>query len=417
MQLVPISVDQLVGNMLGTYYVEQLLGHGNMSAVYLATQQVTNQKVMLTAFILPNTFSAQARELFKMRCSQEATSLTRLQHPHILPVNDFGDQYGYPYFVTPLVTSGSVAKLLKQRGRLTPEETLAILKQVAAALDYAHSCGMVHGSLKPVNLILDEQQKVWIAGFGLASMLKMQGIMESPLPHAHLLNIGGTFLGTAEYVAPEVVRGAPMDARADIYALGITFFELLSGHSPFTHEQPLEVARMHVLQAMPALQNVWPDLPLGLDLVVQRALESKPQQRIAPAEKLASAFERVIRVMKMGASNPSLVQNGMQMSTIDRDVTVPPTVNWFEEELLFQSGQVQAVSPNPVPDNSGKLQRLTTSAHDAAVRPAKAPTSPLWKYVPEPVAEVEKLADERGIDPFEWSSTSIMARVNVPMVE
>ena len=222
MQLVPISVDQLVGNMLGTYYVEQLLGHGNMSAVYLATQQVTNQKVMLTAFILPNTFSAQARELFKMRFSQEATSLTRLQHPHILPVNDFGDQYGYPYFVTPLVTSGSVAKLLKQRGRLTPEETLAILKQVAAALDYAHSCGMVHGSLKPVNLILDEQQKVWIAGFGLASMLKMQGIMESPLPHAHLLNIGGTFLGTAEYVAPEVVRGAPMDARADIYALGIT---------------------------------------------------------------------------------------------------------------------------------------------------------------------------------------------------
>jgi serine/threonine protein kinase len=395
MYTLPISVDQLVGSTLGKYRVEQLLGHGNINAVYMARHQETNQTVMLTAFIIPQDFPVQAREYFRQRFVQEATALTKLSHPNVLPVYEFGEQFGYPYLITPLITSGSVAKLLKQQGRLTPEQTLSILKQVASGLDYAHSHGVVHGSLKPVNFILNDAQKVQIAGFGLIRILEMRGTGQSSLPYAHLLNVAGTFLGTPEYVAPEVVLGSPLDARADIYALGITLFEMLSGKPPFTGGNHLEIARMHVLQSMPSLHALCPDLPAALDLVIQRAVEREPAQRVESAEKLTIAFQRVIQVISHATGLQPAVQP-MQ----DRDVTLPPTVNWFDGAEFSESGKWQT------PNGSGTGSTgKSGSASDAS--------SALWQYAPDTASQLAAAPDGDGksVDPFVWWSTSVLNRV------
>lgn len=396
MYTLPIPVDQLVGSTLGKYRVEQMLGQGNINAVYMARHQETNQTVMLTAFIIPQDFPAQAREYFRQRFVQEASALIKLNHPSILPVYEFGEQFGYPYLVTPLITSGSVAKMLKQQGRLTPEQTLGILKQVAAGLDYAHSHGVVHGSLKPVNFLLDDTQKVQIAGFGLIRILEMRGTGQSSLPYAHLLNVAGTFLGTPEYVAPEVVLGSPIDARADIYALGITLFELLSGKPPFSGGNHMEIARMHVLQSMPSLHALCPDLPAALDLVIQRAVEREPAQRIESAEKLTIAFQRVIQVISQATS----VQPGVQQM-LNRDVTLPPTVNWFDEAEFSKDGKWQG--PDAAGIGTGKRPGVTSDASAA-----------LWQYAPDAASDLAATPDGDGqsVDPFVWWSTSVLNRVN-----
>jgi serine/threonine protein kinase/Rieske Fe-S protein len=329
MQTLPPPVDQLVGNMLGNYKVKQLLGHGTVNAVYAAQQQSQSQAVMLTVFKVPETFSPQSRERFLTRFTQVASTLVRLDHPHILPTYDFGTQFGYPYLVTPFVNGGSLVRVLRQEPRCTPEHVLRIVKQIAAGLEYAHQNGMAHGTLKPATILLDDAQNVRITGFGLANILKMRGIATSDSQYAHLVNVTGTFLGAPEYIAPEVVQGAPADARSDIYALGIMLFELLTGKLPFSGDDPFVVAVQHVQQSVPPLQSLSPDALPGLDLVIQRAVDPDPAQRFPSAIRLANAFERVLTVIQ-GASSPHETLKET-VSPMAADLTMPPTVNWDEE--------------------------------------------------------------------------------------
>ena len=303
-----VSVDQLVGKAFGTYHLKQLLGQGSLSAVYAGKQYESERAVMLTLFILPPACVGRARERFMERFTHEASALTRLNHPNIVPVYDFGEQSGYPYLVTPLTEGGSLASVLKQQSRCTPAQVLLYLKQIAAGLDYAHNSGVVHGGLKLSNIMLDSEQKVQIAGFGLARMLEMRGIGHIGHSHPHLFSVAGTLLSSPAYVAPEVVQGAPADARADVYSLGIVLFELLAGRPPFTGTDPVQVSLQHVEQRMPSLQATCPDIPAALDLALQRALERDPTHRVSSAGKLAVAFERVMNVIQ--SSPPDAVTQG-----------------------------------------------------------------------------------------------------------
>ena len=328
MQTLPPPVDQLAGRVLGHYDVKQLLGYGNVNAIYAAQEQSQDRTVMLTAFAMPETFSPQARERFVTRFTQVASTLVRLDHPYILPTYDFGTQFGYPYLITPFVMGGSLAKVVRQETRCTPERVLQIVKQVAEGLEYAHQNGIVHGTLKPATILLDDEQNVRITGFGLANILKMRGIEAIDPPYAHMTSIAGTFLGAAEYVAPEVVQGAPADARSDVYSLGIMLFELLTGRLPFSGEDPFAVAMQHVQQRVPSLQAFSSDVLPGLDLVVQRAVDRDPSQRFQSVTKLASAFARVLEVIH-GATSPAKVAK--EAPSPLSDLTMPPTVNWDEE--------------------------------------------------------------------------------------
>ena len=326
-----VSEDQLVGKTLGDYQVVQLLGRGKMSAVYKAQQRSQNRTVMITTFNIPESLSMVARERFTARFSQVGSSLVTLNHPHILPIYDCGVQFGSPYLVTSFVKGGSLAQVLKQQPRFSPEQALDMLKQIADGLDYAHRQGIVHGLLNPANILVINEQVMQVTGFGLKQMLQMQGIEDNNHPQAHLFSIAGTFLGSPEYIAPESVLGSLFDARADVYALGIMLFELLSGSLPFTGKDPLEIATKRLQQPVPSLHEMCPDLPAAYDLIFYIALEREPEKRYKHAGELVKAFERVLRILE-GAAKDSVTLH--TQTTMNSQITLPPTVNWFDEEII-----------------------------------------------------------------------------------
>jgi serine/threonine-protein kinase len=388
----PIPVEQLVGHTLGTYRIERLLGYGNSEVVCLAQQPTHSQPVMLTIITLPETFSPQARERFKTRFTEVASLAMKLHHPSIFPTYDFGEQWEYFYLVTPSMTTGSLARVLKQQGKLTLETTQEILRQVADGLDYLHGQGLTHGALGNTNIVLESEQKIQIAGVGLGGILTMRGLEQRPYPYSHLSSIAGTFLGDPEYIAPEVVQGAPVDARADIYALGAMLFEWLTGIPPFLGADPLRTALLHVQQPVPSLLSFRPDLPSTLDLVLQRALERRPEQRYQSASHLANAFERVLKVIE-GVGKPastSMLQftqpqapeqveaARLKMHVATSSMANTGTVSAMPEQMTNSSNEEEAVDPSVwwSPDSLTALQTPSTGSLTNASTVAKKRVPP-----------------------------------------
>ncbi|MDQ2905945.1 MAG: protein kinase [Chloroflexota bacterium] len=331
------QVDQLIGQIVGGYRVEQLLSRARLSAVYLARQPVQNQPVALTTFIIPEQFSVRARNRFIARFNQEATALTALNHPHLLPIYSYGEHLGYPYLVTPYVTEGSLANVLKRQGRYAPAYTLEVLEQVAEVLDYVHSKGVVHRALKPSNILLrGDEHNLQVAGFGLVRILELRDVGKSDHPYAHLLSLGGTFLGAPEYLAPEAVQGQQVDARADIYALGIMIFELLTGKPPFTGPDSLAVAQQHVQQPLPSLQQLCPGAPAAIEQVLAQALARDPAQRFQRAGDFAAAYGLVVRGRKKAPAT--------QVART-RDFDVAPYADLDDDALTTSPEQWQLKSP------------------------------------------------------------------------
>ena len=291
-----LSIDQLVGQVLGNYRVERLLGRGRLNAVYLArnlSSQRSDDSCALTLYLVPERFSPEARNRFIARFRKEAAAITTLDHPHILPVYEYGEHSGCPYLVTPYMMNGSLADMLKQQGRFDQIGALSILEQLASGLSYAHQKGFIHGTLRPSNVVLDSEGTMLVAGFGLMHILQMRGIEHNDQQYGHLLSIADTFLAAPEYVAPEVVQGQFIDVRSDVYALGCILFELLSGQPPFTGTNPLEVAKMHVTQAIPSLRTLNPNVPIALVSVVNQALDRDPVRRFQQVSELTEAFVQV----------------------------------------------------------------------------------------------------------------------------
>ena len=376
-----LSVDQLVGRALGEYQLERLLGHGQLSAVYMAQHKSQGRTVMVTTFNFPDSMAV--RERFAERFAQEGAALVGLKHPNILSTYDFGEQAGFPYLVTAFVKGASLSQVLKQQTRLTPQQTLNILKQLAAGLDYAHSKGVTHGILSLSNVLVSNELTVQIAGFGLKTLLEVHGNAQSKQPQAHLFSESGTFLGSPEYMAPERVLGMPTDARSDIYALGIMLFELLSGTLPFRGSAPLESALKRVQQPVPSLHTVSPDVSQALDLVVGKALERDPARRYQRAGEIAGAFDRVLAVLEAAAKTPA---TRTQQLAHDPQITMPPTVNWFDEDVL-PSGKWQLMPPIV----TGHLPAVLSSSSDQDAQRSQASS------------KGDSLA---GIDPFAWWSAT-----------
>lgn len=335
------DIEQLAGKMLGDYRVERLLGQSQLGAAYLAVEPVRGVKAMLTTFPFPEGQTTQEREQLRARFAVEGAALVRLVHAHILPVYAFGEQSDFLYLVTAFVKEASLGQMLKQNTRLEPQQTLFILRQLAAALDYAHGQGLVHGMLSLANVVVNERLETSIAGFGLRAMLEVHGHGQSSRPLAHLSSPQGAFLGSPEYIAPERVLGMACDARADIYALGAMIFALLSGVPPFRAATPLDIALQRLQQPAPLVHVACPTVPEAFDLVIGRALERDPARRFQSAGELLTAFERVYKAQEAAPQTSSLVTVQLSPGT---QVTMPPTVDWFDEQFT-SSGRWQ-VAPS-----------------------------------------------------------------------
>ncbi|MCC6617374.1 MAG: SUMF1/EgtB/PvdO family nonheme iron enzyme [Anaerolineae bacterium] len=268
----------LIGRSLGKTRIESVIGYGGMAAVYLGYQEDLGRQVAIK--ILEHT--PQLNDDLVARFKREARTIAGLQHPHILPLHDYGEDDGLLYLVFPYVRGGSLGDVVKT-GALDRTRIEAILRQASAALDYAHRQGVLHRDIKPNNILLDGEGNAVLADFGIARLME-------DVTGAEALTHSGGIIGTPAYMSPEQAEGQPLDGRSDLYSLAIVVYELLAGHRPFHAETPVSLLMKQVNEPPPPL----PRSP-AINLVLQRALAKTPDDRYPTAIAFAAAFSQALQ--------------------------------------------------------------------------------------------------------------------------
>jgi serine/threonine-protein kinase len=272
-------MEDLTGKQLGPYRILAPLGEGGMAAVYKAYQPGMDRTVALK--VLPRHF-AEDRD-FVARFTREARLIANLEHQNIVPVYDFGESDGYTYLVMRFVDSGTLADLLS-RERLTPPQIRHVMSQVGSAVDYAHARGVLHRDLKPSNVLIDPSGNCLLGDFGLAKLAEGS---------SQLTQTGG-ILGTPAYMSPEQALGKAVDARTDVYALGVMLYELAARRLPFHAETPVALIMKHIQDPLPPPRGYNPDLSEELERVILKSLAKEPSDRFATAGEFVQALCRAI---------------------------------------------------------------------------------------------------------------------------
>jgi serine/threonine-protein kinase len=271
-------MTELIGQHLGQYEVMAEIGKGGMATVYRATQRSMGREVAIK--VLPRSLTHETN--FLQRFYREVEIIARLQHPHILPVYDFGTHDEMPYIVMALLTGGTLADVIMQ-GAMEPRTTVRVVNQMADALEYAHSKGIIHRDFKPSNVLLDEQGNTYLADFGLAKMSESSSAIT-----------GTGILGTPTYMAPEQSEPGELTSSADIYALGVTVFQMLTGSVPYEAPTPLGVLLAHVTQPVPQISRLRADLAPSVQVVIDRSMAKSPSARFATPRALADALAEAL---------------------------------------------------------------------------------------------------------------------------
>ena len=269
------------GQMLGAYRIISQVGQGGMATVYKAYQPSMDRNVAIK--VLPRQL-AESQE-FVTRFQQEARIIARLEHPHILPVFDYGESDGVTYFIMRYLEAGTLKSKMEAGRPLSLNEIDRLFTQLAEALGYAHSHGVIHRDLKPANALVDEQGNLFLTDFGIAKLL------ESASPR---LTQTDAIMGTPAYISPEQARAQTVDQRSDIYSLGVILYEMVTGRVPFTADTPLAVILMHVSDPLPLPSILKPDIPEPIERVILKALAKEPNDRYANATEFLAAWKRAL---------------------------------------------------------------------------------------------------------------------------
>jgi serine/threonine protein kinase len=269
------------GQMLGPYRIISQVGKGGMATVYKAYQPSMDRYVAIK--VLPSQL-AESRE-FATRFLQEARFIARLEHPHILPVFDYGESEGVAYFVMRYLEAGTLKDRMEAGRPLPTHEIDKIFTQLTDALSYAHSHGIVHRDLKPANALIDSYGNIFLTDFGIAKLL------ESASPR---LTQTDAIMGTPAYISPEQAQSQPVDQRSDIYSLGIILYEMVTGGVPFVADTPLAVIIKHISDPLPLPSHVKPDIFPSIEQVILKALAKNPQDRFASAAEFMTAWKRAL---------------------------------------------------------------------------------------------------------------------------
>jgi eukaryotic-like serine/threonine-protein kinase len=273
--------------LLGAYKILAPLGKGGMGEVYRAKDTRLNREVAVK--VLPAEFAQDTNRL--RRFEQEAKATSSLNHPNILTVFDFGTHEGNPYIVMELLEGEELRAQLND-GALPVRKAIDYAQQIAGGLAAAHEKGIVHRDLKPENLFVTKDGRVKILDFGLAKLRPSRNAsIGSDVATAKQYTNPGTVMGTVAYMSPEQVQGKDLDHRSDIFSFGIVLHEMLSGRRPFGGDSAIEVMNAILKEAPPELTASNPRVPQGLERLVGRCLEKKPERRFHSAHDLGYALE------------------------------------------------------------------------------------------------------------------------------
>lgn len=270
-------IKSLPHTRLGDYQNLELIGRGGMGEVYKATHPTLGQPIAIK--LLPAALAAD--EAFRQRFEREARLVGVLKHPNIIRLIDSGVENGTLYMVMEYVSGKDLSTHLRESGRLTLDEARRPLREIAAALDFAHAQGMVHRDIKPGNIMIEANRAV-LMDFGIAKLVAGQ---------TSLTNTG--VLGTLDYIAPEQIQAsADVDGRADIYAFGVVVYQTLTGVLPFQNQNPGALLMAHLMQPPPDPRELIPQLSLSAAFAIQRAMAKRPDERFGSAgEFIEAVFE------------------------------------------------------------------------------------------------------------------------------
>ena len=321
------TIDERRGTIFaGRYRLERKLGGGGMADVWLAEDQELGRKVAIK--MLHDRYANDTQ--FVERFRREATHAAGLSHPNVVSIFDRGEAGGSYFIVMEYVEGRTLKELIVTRGPCPVPVAISYVRQVLAALRYAHRNGIVHRDIKPHNVLVDHEGRVKVADFGIARAGSSQ------------MTEAGSIIGTAQYLSPEQARGAPVDESSDLYSTGILLFELLTGKVPFTGETPVEIAMKHLSQVPPAPSSIRSEIPHDLDLVVLRALAKEPADRYRSAKEMDRDLELVGRGDAVGPETEeaaTMVLRGE--STAETSVQPRPAGYGGDERYRSYEGQVK----------------------------------------------------------------------------
>ena len=264
-------------SLAGRYVVERELGTGGMATVFLA-QDVKHHRQVAIKVLKPELAVTLGAERFL----REIETTANLRHPHILPLYDSGDLRGTLYYVMPYVEGESLRERLKREAPLPIDEAVRIASEVASALGYAHSRGVVHRDIKPENILLESGHAV-VADFGVARAVRAAG--------SESLTGAGVSIGTPAYMSPEQAAGdADLDGRSDLYSLGCVLYEMLGGQPPFTGGTAASVVRQHMVAEPRPIAALRPGVPAPVTAALERALAKNPADRFEVLRQFADAL-------------------------------------------------------------------------------------------------------------------------------
>lgn len=290
----------------GRYEVTGRLGSGGMAEVFMARDELLGRAVAIK--ILHPEYARD--RVFIERFRREAQAVASLNEPRIVSVYDWGSDDGTYYLVMEYVDGRNLKDILASEGQLTPERACEIAADVCLALHFAHLNGIVHRDVKPANIVITERGQTKVMDFGIARAATETG---------QTVTQTGTVIGTAAYLSPEQAQGLPVDARSDVYALGVVLFEMLAGEVPFKADTAVAVASMHVREPPPVPSSLNPDTPEALDAVVLKALAKNPDNRYESAEAMGGDIERVLR--GEGVDAPAVLADDETMVVRPDDAT------------------------------------------------------------------------------------------------
>ena len=301
---------------IGIYEIKSELGRGGMATVYRGYDPRFEREVAVK--VLPPEL-LHSDPQFRVRFEREAKIIAQLEHPSIVPVYDVGEENNQPYFVMRYMKGGSLSERIKA-GIFSVENAVKILERIAPGLDEAHARGFVHRDLKPSNILFDGRDSPYISDFGIAKIIQGQsGTMT-----------GSGIIGTPAYMAPEQASGDQVDGRADVYALGIILFEMLTGKQPYEADTPMAVAIKHVTDPVPDILNANPKLPLGMDAIIQKALAKNRDDRFSTAVDLVDSL-RTVASGQEHSSEPRTVKDAL------------PTLKGAQPKTIKSSGRIPEV--------------------------------------------------------------------------
>lgn len=391
-----MNEKELVGVTLGNCTIERVLGRGGMAIVFLAQQarpvRTVAVKVLLST---ADENDPEQQRIFLERFRREADTAAKLEHKNILPLYEYEEaivqNQRLAYLVMPYVRGGTLRQRMdemKRDGRQFDLQTVSnYISQVADALSYAHSLGVVHRDIKPGNLLFHSDGRLLLTDFGIVRLSAMPS-----------LTMAGSFIGTAEYASPEQVSASELDSRSDIYSLGIILYELLTGSVPFTGSTPFAVMAHQLHDPVPSLRAQRPDLSPALEFIVKKSLAKDPKDRYQQATELAADLQAAVK--------PALVQPaGLRLSgdanNSDRTVAdsswqppAPPA-----PRVLPPIQRVANIPATPVP--------VAVPAHTPLpqTQPAQQSPQPRALHLPPPAGgavwqptQAQQLAEEEDED-------------------